>query len=305
MMNITRLAAIRDFIPDESQPASPFRYHQDNNIRKQTLETGISAVDLMSDPVNTAVLGTVNKLLCATEYHTADALTAMGVACKYSDIRNRMFRMAGTGLLDHFQYNCEGHTYPHSFFCVGEMGCKVLASYGRKADENPYLPTGEPVRIMRLLAVNQFLTKTHFPVDTVQIGVKVGIPGNAYCTFRPQAVAEQDGKTLFLEGVRRENNWGQNLLKKLARVEAVVNNASGTRFSMHNPCMVLIGEDTIHCREIMNQLAGEDFPFGLLYTADDLVFRSPDSCLFEVEEEPQSKPHEGLGFWRHILGFGS
>lgn len=305
MMNIIRITSVNDFKPDESLPDSPFRCQNGNTVRKQELETGVSASVLMKDPVNTAILGTVSKLHCATEYQTADALNGLGAVCRYPDIRNRMFRMAGTGLLDHYRYNSEGHTSSHSFFCVGEMGYRILEAHGKRPDVNPYQPAGEPVRIMKLLAVNQFLTKTGIPADTVRVGVKIRAPGNTLRAFRSYASAVRDGRTLFLEGVRLENNWETSLTQKLARVQSVLSDPSALSVPVINPCMVLIGEDAGHCRQIMNLLSRERFSFGLLYTSDDLVYSNPDNCLFELAGGLRNRFREGFGLWQQKLGLGN
>ena len=302
MMNITRITSVNEFRPDESLPDSPFRCQNGNTVRKQELETGVSAACLLKDPVNTAILGTVNKLLCATEYQTADALNVLGAVCSYPDIRNRMFRMAGTGLLDHYRYNSEGHTSPHSFFCMGETGYRILKAHGKKTVVNPYQPDAEPVRIMKLLAANQFLTKTGIPADTVRVGEKVRIPGDSLRAFRAHAAAVRDGRTLFLEGVRLEHNWEASLMKKLARVQSVLSDPPA---SVTDPCMILIGEDTDHCRQIMNLLARERFSFGLLYTSDDLVYSNPDNCLFELAGGLRNRFREGFGLWQQKLGLGN
>ena len=302
MMNINRISAVNDFRIDETLPASPFRCQTGTTISRQALQTGSSAISLMSDSVNAAVLGTVNRLLCATEYQISDALTGMGVDCRYSDIRNRMFRMAGAGLLEHYQYRCDCHTYTHSFFCLGDAGRKYIRSYGRRLFDNPYQPTEDPARILKLLAVNQFLTKTRYPVDKARIGVKIQAEDSNTCAFRPQAILEKDGRSLFLEGVRREKNWADGLLTKLERAESVLREKAKIHFPVHNPCMILIGEDTAHSREMMQMLEKKRYSFGLWYTSDDMVYCNPGNCLYEITGGFRSRIREGIDLWQQILG---
>ena len=282
-MNTIKINSVNEFKVDESMASSPFRYESGSNIRRQLLRTGISAAALMNDPVNTAILGAANRLQCSTEYQVTDLLNGMGMKCKYSDVRNRMFQMAGTGLLDHYRYDTDGHAYTHSFFTIGTSGRVFMRSLGKTAAELPYDAEGESAKVLKLLSANQYLTKAGVSAADFETAVKIHVRGDTYRAFRPQAVfTSAEGATIFIECIRREPNWQTALAKKFMRADAALSSGKPMNIPVSSPVMLFIAEDSAHCREIMELIGREKFAFHMLFTADDLVYNHPQLCLYEL-----------------------
>lgn len=264
---------------EKNLPASPFRYQENLIFTRQSMENAYSAAALLNDTFNVAILGCVHKMLCATEYQVTDALLGMGIPCRYADVRARMLKMQGAFLLEQYVYSCDGHAYSHNVFCLS----RGAEAFMPNAHANPYRPSTDNARLLKLLAANQFLTKFGIPLDTVKVGMKIQrTDGGAYDAFRPQAIFENEGRTIFVEGVRREPDFADELKKKLARADSVCKNKAKANLHVENPYMLLVAEDTAHCQEIMHLLERERYSFRLWYTADDLVYKRPEHCLYEI-----------------------
>lgn len=209
------------------------------------------------------------------DVHNRDKLTA------------RLNRLEKNGLIEIGKFQSKEEVGIYRIFCISKNGKQFLKNYlkDRRKNHNLNMKEDESEWIKRILAGNQFALACMEKISPMcTYHLQEIFSCRSKVAIRPTLTLEYENSFVFLEVVRRCENWKDDLLNKANRYQILlddINNLNMRRSS--NPDwiktykdshIILIGEDQEHikeCYEILQHLLLVD---KLFYTFDLLLFRN-------------------------------
>ena len=269
---------------------SPFRVYENEEFKNVPMNKSRGHYELIQ--LDKLIVVMTEKLLVVTSMMLQDAIRGLGVEdVEQADIQKRLMVLAESDFLSKHAF--VSGTSKASFYAykIGWRGIGYLRAAGIKPRLNDYLMTSDATHIKRILSVGQYVVKQGIDIDAYKMceivlspSITPQIPTNKI--FRPQALLQLEEGTIFVESVRQNENWKQEILDKLKRISAVMK-AKNQNISIRNPKLILIAETVDHMKEIMELIDSEYFYYTIpiYYTADSLTYANPEKCLYEVKKK--------------------
>ena len=260
--------------------ASPFRYYP--NERLEEVRTAAPSQIRLSE-LDHLVLGVINRTLVTTSLLLHRYLESAGLMnTTVENIRGCLRRLADNGYLNRRRFYTPDGQSNLQVFTLAEPGREEIRSRGRKTPRLGYLEHMDSIHAKRQLAALQFVIGHDYVAEAAQTAYGRLVRDLQDTTgshlFRPQAVIQAEGKTIFVEAVRDNPGAVEELMKKLKRFRATMNsdeiNLSGSR----NYELVIVAESYPHMKAVMQELDGNipaDLQNRLVFVNDqDTFFRN-------------------------------
>ena len=181
-------------------------------------------------------------------------------------------------------------------YSLGYRGRGYLKAIGQSVKLTVYINGLDNVQCKKLLAANQYLICTKAEYDDIRCCAAVFVEGKAdkkhKLIFRPQAMINGQ-RTVIVEGVRGDDGKFSAICEKLNRMERTLR-AKGHNIPVKDPEVVLVCESVDMMRRLMQTLSRTRYHLDIKFTADALIFRDPQNCLYRLESRPS--------FWSLLLG---
>lgn len=294
MLTTKVVSSARDFHPLHLASASPFVFSP-----HLTLEHAGTSSNEMLDLTakHLAILNILRAFLSATSYQVADILNGIGGNITYPDCAKLLNCLADASLVDRMKFS--NSVFPGRtvyFFKLSKRGGALLYSKGFKTKLLDYTQDMPDVCYLRFLSVNQFISKklnNATIIERVKVAKALFVESDPRTYIvRPQAIYQSDDATYLLESVRTKPGWEEELRKKLARYEGIINHKGVKSERIVCPKVVIIAESTVHMEKIMHETCNSSLD--LIYTSDDLVYNKPNECLYEIVKARKTFLLEGL-----------
>jgi len=292
--NIQNLQSYRAFTLEDNS-TSPFAVYENETISHEK-KYPIPITPTRIDHEILTILS--NAHFCTTALILAE-LSKQRIPFEESNVRNRIHQMCKAEfLMGYHFYTEDGGRSSHMALRLGWRGVGYLRAQGIQTKLGTYLANvaEDPVVTKKILSAVQYIIRSDIPLEDVQFCQAVFAPAKdaskSKKIFRPQGVVQSADKTVFLEAIRQTQNWQTQLAEKLNRIEAVCR-ARTTNITVRNPTLVLIAESCTHMRMILSMLEKRGCSIPVYFTADTLVYRNPDACLYQL---PKSKR-----FWTSLF----
>jgi len=288
MLTINRIKTSDDItnIANCELTSSPFALFENESLNVIPTEYPISLYLCETDRL---IIKLVNKYRILTSLLIVEALR------KFSDctetesfIENRIKLLVRADYLQISEIVCaDGKVCSTRFYSMGyrgrglvkALGCHRIASYIAQIADTPEW-------VKRIISCNQFLIRYGISYEEVEAGFVVAAQPRTAAggdlVFRPTAFVKGED-TLFVESVRKSDNWLDNFDDKLGRMKKVVKNRN-INCELHNPQLVVVCEDIEQMKQVFGYIAKKRLPFGVCCTCDALIYNSPENCLYALEK---------------------
>jgi len=277
-----------DESPSKNDIRSPFAVYEGEEF--QTIPIEEPRGHFNPTEIDQLIMVMTEKLLVVTTIMLKEAIENLGVGgVTQMDIQKRVKALASAGFLTKHTFETEDNRSSYKVYKLGWRGVGYLKSIGIRPRMGEYLARCDATNIKKILAAGQYIVKQKIDIDNYQMAEVIFVPATSRDAvkdriFRTQAILQGENGSIFLEAVRKNENWKQDLLEKMKRISAVVRTKKYNT-EIKNPMLILLAESEEHMKEVM-KLIDESFfyyPISILYSADTSVYTCPDSCLYEVK----------------------
>lgn len=237
------------------------------------------------------ILIMVDKFLVVTSILLCEAIKSLQVGnITQADIQGRLKKLANAGfLVKHVFSTPDGNHSATAVYKLGFRGIGYLKGLGKRARLQGYLAQSDATHIKRILSAVQFVVKQKVAPEDYEICPIVMVPTKdpemrTDKIFRPQAMICSEDRTVFVESIRQNETWKQEIVDKLNRIATVINSKK-KNIPIQNPALVLVAESTKHMQEIIKLVESEYvYPkIEIFYTADPIIYTQPESCLYQIK----------------------
>lgn len=286
---ISSVPSIDSYVRGESVQ-SPYRVYVGEKISEEVR----SPITMQITPLDKQILICVNRTLLSHSALLKVQLKRMfGIDVNIHQLQRRIHHMiAANYLMGHKLISPDGSKCATIFIRLGWRGAGVLkAAPNEFPQKQGYLASvmENPTQAKKILATAQFLVRCGVDLDKVSCSKTVledGAKRNAgkkdAAIVRPHAIIQDDQTTVFVEAVRQDMGWQDDLLNKLHRLDECCRHASRMNITIQKPTIILLAESSIHQREVMALLADQRYNFKVIFTNDVNVYERPGECLYTL-----------------------
>lgn len=286
--NVTILNASADFTC-EDYSRSPFEVYANESI---TFEQK-PMIPIMPTDIDREILEIVGKTTFCTSALILCQLEKKNVPFEASNVKNRIHRMCEAEFLMGYRFRtAEGGRSSHQALRLGWRGVGFLRAHGTQPRLGAYLASisEDPTQTKKILSAAQLVIRTGVALEDVSFCQAIFVPSKnpakkSTRLFRPQAVVHDGDQTAFIESVRQNEGWVEYLLDKIYRIESVCRTAKDANIEIKNPTLVLVAENCTHMNMLLRMIERRGCSIPVYFTADSLVYSSPDRCLFALRKK--------------------
>lgn len=289
MNNVNTISNVNECPVTYSEIKSPFAVYGGETLKNSSGEFVMPHFE--PSELEQLILILTEKFLVVTSILLYEEMKELQVEnITQIDIQRRLKKLANAGFLVKQMFSTpDGNHSATAVYKLGFRGIGYLKGLGRRARLQGYLAQSDATHIKRILSAVQFVVKHRIAPEDFEICPIVMVPQknpetSADKIFRPQAMIRSEDRTVFVEAIRQNEAWKQEILDKLNRIAAVINSKK-KNIPIQNPTLVLVAESTKHMQEVI-KLVESEYVYSkieIFYTADPIIYAQPESCLYQIK----------------------
>ena len=235
------------------------------------------------------VLKCVNFLALATSRQVYSLLSSYGIT--HDEIHRILTKLFNAGYLRKLEFSSDNSKSSYKVYMIaGGRGAILYQSvFEQKPNKITYMGNlSDPADFKRILACNQFMCQvggicktdipSHFQVFSMKRFLQKPL------LLRTSGYLNIDGKPVWIEGVRREDEYIDKLTERLNRHEKLIMNYKkldevfGTSLTVM-PILLIVCEDEVQCREIQEVCSKSKIRDQIILTHDMALIGDFDAAF--------------------------
>ena len=240
--------------------------------------------------VNKLMLVVVNRFLIMTADQLSNYLvnTLHLEGMNAAEIEKQIHLMTRANFLTEYDFCNSESQLMYAAYCLGYRGRGLLKAMNEAPRMTGFIAQLDACLAMKLLASNQYLIEKQVAIKTLQVAKTILAQGKniekTHLIARPQGMVQTEEGTQLLEAVRRRENYLEQLLEKLGRMQLLLDRTD-LNVQISVPSVALICEDEEMLAEVQTCLSGKKYCFIVYGITDNTITSSKPSIIVQASEK--------------------
>lgn len=240
--------------------------------------------------VNKLMLVVVNRFLIMTADQLSNYLvnTLHLEGMNATEIEKQLQLMTRANFLAEYDFRDSESQLMYAAYCLGYRGRGLLKAMNEAPRMTGFIAQLDACLALKLLASNQYLIEKRVSLKTMQVAKTILAQGKniekTHLIARPQGMVQTEEGTQLLEAVRRKENYLEQLLEKLGRMQLLLDRTD-LNVQISVPSVALICEDEEMLAEVQTCLSGKKYCFNVYGITDNTITSSKPSIIVQASEK--------------------
>lgn len=279
-----------DYTENKKSPFSIYPGDSHKLILPQK-KTSIDEVDYLLSigyigDIENAILTVIHKMYYVTSLQIYQMLILAGIDIKHQNVQYSIRKLKNKNFIKQIEFFSESDETARSSFkayTLGYHGLGILRARGNKAKLQGYISEIPTANLKRVLAANQLLISVMqtSPFTFESIPIVFDDSNSQDIIIRPQAILQNENDSYFVECIRKDTDWEENLCERMIRYQRVIENYETLNIKFNKaPLMIFLAENFEHMLEIQN-LTAQYTGIIKLFTYDLALYENVHAAFYK------------------------